>query len=209
MSSWSRPGPSRLLSHPGGDRPDLVVGKALRNAPHYRRRALPRAESLHRRRDCCRVLPAQRRHLCFCRGARRMTPRARRRPGRRLRRRGGGDDQGQRQHPYPPRYARHPLPHCGRGARMHSAQSPSHSLPRQRGRVRVGAWRVRGAAHTRFRSWPLSGSARMRLPVAAKIALSTAGAATQIVGSPTPPQKSPDGMMTTSTLGISSIRITL
>src|SRR4029077_17544788 len=68
------------------------------------------------------------------------------------------------------------------------------------------------AAQTRqadFRSWFINGSERMRLPVAAKIALSTAGAATQIVGSPTPPQKSPDGMMTTSTLGISSMRITL
>jgi hypothetical protein len=60
-----------------------------------------------------------------------------------------------------------------------------------------------------FRSWFINGSERMRLPVAAKIALSTAGAATAIVGSPTPPQKSPVGMMTTSTFGISSIRITL
>jgi len=33
-----------------------------------------------------------------------------------------------------------------------------------------------------------SGTERMRLPVAAKKALSTAGAATQIVGSPTPPK---------------------
>ena len=38
----------------------------------------------------------------------------------------------------------------------------------------------------------MTGSSRMRLPVAAKIALSTAGAATAIVGSPTPPQKPPD-----------------
>ncbi len=60
-----------------------------------------------------------------------------------------------------------------------------------------------------LKSWFISGSERIRLPVAAKIALSTAGAATAIVGSPTPPQKSPLGMMTTSTLGISSIRITL
>src|SRR5271165_3802639 len=28
--------PSMLFSHPGGDRPDLVVGEALRNASHYR-----------------------------------------------------------------------------------------------------------------------------------------------------------------------------
>ena len=36
--------------------------------------------------------------------------------------------------------------------------------------------------------WFFSGNERMRLPVALKNALSTAGAATQIVGSPTPPQ---------------------
>ena len=60
----------------------------------------------------------------------------------------------------------------------------------------------------RFRSWFISGSERMRLPVAAKIALSTAGAATAIVGSPTPPQKPPDGTMIVSTFGISSMRIT-
>src|SRR5262249_15402367 len=35
----------------------------------------------------------------------------------------------------------------------------------------------------------------MRCPVALKKALSTAGAATQIVGSPTPPQKPPDGIV--------------
>jgi hypothetical protein len=67
----------------------------------------------------------------------------------------------------------------------------------------------RQARQLDFRSWFISGSERMRLPVAAKIALSTAGAATAIVGSPTPPQKSPLGTMTTSTFGISSIRITL
>ena len=54
---------------------------------------------------------------------------------------------------------------------------------------------------------PPVGVERMRLPVAAKIALSTAGAATQIVGSPTPPQKLPDGMMILSTAGISSMRM--
>ena len=59
-----------------------------------------------------------------------------------------------------------------------------------------------------FRSWFLSGRLRMRLPVAAKIALSTAGAATAIVGSPTPPQNPPDGITIVSTAGISSIRST-
>jgi hypothetical protein len=52
-----------------------------------------------------------------------------------------------------------------------------------------------------------SGRLRTGLPVAAKIAFSTAGAATQIVGSPTPPQKSLVGTITVSTLGNSASRI--
>jgi hypothetical protein len=55
--------------------------------------------------------------------------------------------------------------------------------------------------------WFFSGNVRMRCPVAAKMALSTAGAATKIVGSPTPPQNPPDGMMMHSTLGMSLMRI--
>lgn len=43
------------------------------------------------------------------------------------------------------------------------------------------------------RSKFFNGTSRRRLPVAAKMALSTAGAATKIVGSPTPPQNPPDG----------------
>ena len=39
------------------------------------------------------------------------------------------------------------------------------------------------------------------------MALRTAGAATQMVGSPTPPQKPPDGMMIVSTFGICAMRI--
>ncbi|MDB5405145.1 MAG: hypothetical protein JWL84_57 [Rhodospirillales bacterium] len=64
-------------------------------------------------------------------------------------------------------------------------------------------------AQALFRSWFISGKVWMRLPVAAKMALSTAGAATAIVGSPTPPQNPPDGTSTASTCGISSIRMTL
>ena len=62
--------------------------------------------------------------------------------------------------------------------------------------------------HACARSCCRSGSVRMRLPVAAKIAFSTAGPATAIVGSPTPPQKPPDGAMIVSTFGMSAIRIT-
>ena len=43
------------------------------------------------------------------------------------------------------------------------------------------------------------------MPVAAKIAFSTAGVQTKIVGSPTPPQNPPEGMMWLSTAGISHI----
>src|SRR5262249_44194919 len=59
--------------------------------------------------------------------------------------------------------------------------------------------------------WFLSGNERMRWSVALKYALSTAGAATQIVGSPTPPQAPvpPDGMTIDSTFGISAMRIEL
>ena len=55
--------------------------------------------------------------------------------------------------------------------------------------------------------WFLSGSERIRLPVAAKIALHTAGAIDAWPGSPTPPQKPPVGAITISTLGISRRRI--
>src|SRR4051794_13536582 len=57
--------------------------------------------------------------------------------------------------------------------------------------------------------WFFNGNERMRLPVAAKNALSTAGAATKMVGSPTPPQKPPEGTIVTSTFGISLMRIEL
>ena len=50
--------------------------------------------------------------------------------------------------------------------------------------------------------WFLSGNERMRWPVALKKAFSTAGAATQIVGSPTPPQKPPLGITMDLILGI-------
>src|SRR6185312_9373012 len=52
-----------------------------------------------------------------------------------------------------------------------------------------------------------SGKLRTGLPVAAWMALSTAGAATQMVGSPTPPQKSLVVTMTVSTLGNSTSRM--
>jgi hypothetical protein len=64
-------------------------------------------------------------------------------------------------------------------------------------------------AHTMRMFWFLSGKLRMRFPVAAKMALSTDGAATQMVGSPTPPQNPPDGMTIDSTFGISAMRIEL
>jgi hypothetical protein len=47
----------------------------------------------------------------------------------------------------------------------------------------------------------------MGLAGGAPEALSTAGAATQIVGSPTPPQNPPLGMMIDSTFGIWAMRI--
>src|SRR6476620_6743029 len=55
--------------------------------------------------------------------------------------------------------------------------------------------------------WFFRGHHLKRWPVDAKIELSTAGAATKIVGAPTPPQSPPDGMMMHSTFGISLRRI--
>src|SRR5712691_1454599 len=68
----------------------------------------------------------------------------------------------------------------------------------------AGGGRVRPRRYTNFTFF--SGRLRTGLPVAAKTALRTAGATTLIVGSPTPPQKSPDGTITVSTLGISARR---
>ncbi len=123
---------------------------------------------------------------------------------------------------------------CAKGA-AHKSAFPANwapiqrlgSLHRGRDAAATGAWRRRphwGRAvdkahnsggrqaaaplhHTSRMSWFFSGTERMRLPVALKYALSTAGAATKIVGSPTPPQKPPDGMMIDSTFGIWAIRI--
>src|ERR1700747_849899 len=66
-------------------------------------------------------------------------------------------------------------------------------------------WAAAPLSHAIWILWFFSGNERMRWPVALKNALSTAGAATQIVGSPTPPQGSlpPDGKRIDSTLGIS------
>ena len=52
----------------------------------------------------------------------------------------------------------------------------------------IFALAARRFVHASVMFWFFSGNDRMRLPVAAKIALSTAGAATKIVGSPTPPR---------------------
>lgn len=71
----------------------------------------------------------------------------------------------------------------------------------------IAAARRLRMAYTRAMPWFLSGNVRMRRPVAAKNALRTAGAATQMVGSPTPPQNPPEGMMIDSTFGICAIRI--
>src|SRR5262249_43729244 len=66
-------------------------------------------------------------------------------------------------------------------------------------------------SHAIWMLWFFSGNERMRWPVALKNALSTAGAAPQLVGSPTPPQGSlpPDGLRIDSPLGFSAMRIEL
>ncbi len=71
----------------------------------------------------------------------------------------------------------------------------------------IAAASVLRMAYTSVRPWFFNGTVRTRRPVAAKNAFRTAGAATQMVGSPTPPQNPPDGMMIDSTFGICAIRI--
>ena len=93
---------------------------------------------------------------------------------------------------------------------QHAKEGPAKAgrrmLPNAAGNLRFGRRRF---VHASVMFWFFSGNDRMRLPVAAKIALSTAGAATKIVGSPTPPQNPPDGMIMHSTFGISLMRIEL
>ena len=62
------------------------------------------------------------------------------------------------------------------------------------------------AAQAFFRSSARIGSRRTRLPVAAKIALHTAGATVGTPGSPMPPGASPDSRMCTSVRGVWAIR---
>ncbi len=67
---------------------------------------------------------------------------------------------------------------------------------------------ARGGARYTLMPSLRSGNSRMGLPVAAKIAFITAGATTEIGGSPTPPQKSKLGTITVSTFGMSVSSIT-
>jgi hypothetical protein len=68
------------------------------------------------------------------------------------------------------------------------SEKANHWQPRK---SKLGSRPGTTAASASYTSFTfLSGRLRIGLPVAAKTALSTAGATTQIVGSPTPPQKS-------------------
>ena len=62
-------------------------------------------------------------------------------------------------------------------------------------------------ARAKLSPWFFKGRERMRLPVAAAMALTSAGASGACAGSPTPPQKPPVQAMTDCTLGISLSRI--
>src|SRR5262249_14816571 len=91
--------------------------------------------------------------------------------------------------------------------RWSTKKKPAHCLTAIKKAMAVRA--VASLHHANEMLWFFSGIERTRWPVAVKNALRTAGAATKIVGSPTPPQNPPDGMMIDSTLGISAIRIEL
>src|SRR6516162_4926625 len=153
---------SMLPAQPSGNRPDLVAGKAFRYPPHHRRRALAGAKGLHRRDDLGRIAAADRWHLGFWRGGRRVAARTLCRPWRRL------------------------------GRRRRRSEECEYERQKR--------------PHARFRSWPFSGSERTRLPVAAKIALHSAGARGGTAGSPPPPQNPPLATTAVSTTGMPARR---
>lgn len=62
--------------------------------------------------------------------------------------------------------------------------------------------RINSHHYARFRLSDRSGTSRTRFPVAANAAFNTAGNATAMVGSPTPPQNPPEVKMMVSTFGI-------
>ena len=101
-----------------------------------------------------------------------------------------------------PGFLRHRSLECRERLRGHGAG------PQRRAR-HGGAHQRRGSGHALTSDMPCcpSGCERTRLPVAAKIALHTAGDTGALAGSPTPPQKPPVGASTTSTFGISASRI--
>src|SRR5438067_739723 len=99
-----------------------------------------------------------------------------------------------------------------RGIAGHAGQRIGDAVADDRVRSRCWRGRARGSnaeerGHRQdkpsdqafFRLWFLTGKSRIRFPVAQNTAFITAGAATEIVGSPTPPQKPPDGTTTVST----------
>ena len=152
----------------------------LGNPIHNGRIALRRSESAHLCHDFLGVAASECRNACFSSGACWMAARAR------------GSSHRWVQRARQCRRDRQQDSCRGSESRkqVHGRYSPSGRPPIQ----------LRGSGvYANCTSWFFSGNDRMRLPVAAKIALSTAGAATKIVGSPTPPQNPPDGMTMHST----------
>jgi hypothetical protein len=98
-----------------------------------------------------------------------------------------------------PRGCRGPSSDDEAGAEIAKGASPVGCRP-----LRIAAAPVSQAM---VRPWCFSGKLRYRFPVAAVMALSTAGAATAMVGSPTPPQKPAEGITIVSTFGIWAMRI--
>lgn len=96
-----------------------------------------------------------------------------------------------------------------RRPRIVTPRSPAERPPAQPGRLRLSVFLilrpngVRGAAAASGTHPRPTGSRRMRLPVAAKMALARAGATGGTPGSPTPVGASVLGTMCTSTAGAS------
>src|SRR5262249_17116401 len=171
----------------GGDGFDFVLRETLGDAVHRGRWTLARLERLHGGDDVGWIAAGEPRHRRLRGAGRRMAAGTGQRAGRSIRRPGRRSmtDQGENQ-----------------GDSSHDACG-IHVGPPKCARAWIACVRV---CYASLKWWFLSGSGRMRLAVAEKIALHKAGARGGTAVSPPPPQKPPLATITVSTRGISARR---
>src|SRR5262249_32305111 len=176
-----------LRAIPGGDGFDFVLRETLGDAVHHGRRNLARFERRHCGDDVGWIAADEPRHRRLCGAGRRVAAGTGEGAGRRIRR---------------PGRRRRPDQREDKGDNSPDACGIHVGPPK-------GAWAPFASvrfSYALLKSWFLSGSERMRLPVAEKIALHKAGARGGTAVSPIPPQKPPLATITVSTRGISARR---